>query len=696
MKIHNGFRLGRIEDYDHIICLDYGHGNCTATQVIKSKVVRDLASDEISNKKYRRELIEKLSLDPKYPEIPSAILYDKDEVRIGVQAAGKKGCRLYFKVCPDQFEKEYQGVTYGKLTFDFIRELMNNIRRKNNISPGARILLLIGCPTHRDWLKRDNLNLYEQLIKKASGASQVIVLQESRAAIVNAYNAQDEENVWITKGILVVDFGSSTTDCTWLKTGEKPFEFSWRLGAHEIEEGMLELALRRKGLTEADLSVDDKETFLWIFRRRKEMYYNGEAVDPVNIHIYELDSEGKPVIKADGRRKELLQFEVDIDDGFMQEVTNNRTFKVKKDQDEWEEDSYVNHCKKLFMTARNLLEKHECKTIVLTGGASRMGFIWKICREVFSRENGYPDIVFPNGGDPSFSVSMGLAYAVLQDLDAEHKLGAVQKEVREKIDEIINTYMDVSAEAVFNVYEKAIGLELNAWKNSSSDADKSINSLVNVVNRTLTDGRLRPEINSAILSCHADMVKKCGQVIQQCINENFSRLYHNILPEKSYQLSKEQWNKILSAFDLTSFVNAKTLVGDGQGFGETILRVTIACALLAVSRVLALAGQPVRLLYNLFCGTGDEISNSEWNNIYYEMFRINEVANGDLSKPLNDKKRERIVQEIGEKLPGELKPKIRQSISDSIEEAKRSGKVQLDQMVMDELGEAVELIAFYS
>lgn len=696
MKIYNGFRLESIDNYDYIICLDYGHGNCTATQVIKSKVVRSFDSLENNNKKYRRQLIERLSLDPKYQEIPTAILYAGDAVKIGVQAAGKKGCRLYFKNCPDQFEKKSEGITYGKLTFDFIRELMNSIRRKNNIPENARILLLVGCPTHRDWLEQKNLELYAKLLKEASGAGQVIVLQESRAAVINAYNAQDQEDIWITQGILVVDFGSSTTDCTWLQTGKKPFEFSWRLGAHEIEEGMLALALQKMDLSAADLSAEDKETYLWVFRRRKEMFYNGEAVDPVTIHIYELDPEGEPVIRADGSKKELRQFEVNIDDAFMNEVTNNHTFTVKKDDDEKDEDSYVNHCRKLFMTAKSLLEGRECRTIVLTGGASQMAFIRQLCEEIFCKENGFENISFPYGGDPSFSVSMGLAYAILQDLDAERKLKLIQDEVKAQIDKEISDFISRASKDVSEVYKRSIAETLDSWQDNQSVIVKNIEGLRAAVNKALTSLSNKAAADKKIQKCYTDMAAHCETVVQECVNNHFSELYHNILPRESYQIREEQWKTIFSAVNLSSFITAQTLVGDGRGLAESVVRLTLACVLFAASLASALLTQPARFLHNLVCKAGDEISYQEWQESCDEIFKVYEVASVDTRELLSYDKRKKIVKDVKEKLPAELEPRIKEKITANIEAAKASGKIPIDQMVMDALEDAVELIAFYS
>lgn len=116
----------------------------------------------------------------------------------------------------------------------------------------------------------------------------------------------------------------------------------------------------------------------------------------------------------------------------------------------------------------------------------------------------------------------------------------------------------------------------------------------------------------------------------------------------------------------------------------------------AASLASALLTQPARFLHNLVCKAGDEISYQEWQESCDEIFKVYEVASVDTRELLSYDKRKKIVKDVKEKLPAELEPRIKEKITANIEAAKASGKIPIDQMVMDALEDAVELIAFYS
>ena len=82
---------------------------------------------------------------------------------------------------------------------------------------------------------------YAELISEATGISNVIVTEESRAAVfilLDIYNLQEEIN--LQGGALVLDFGSYTADATYLLPEEGSVNICWELGDAQVERAMLE------------------------------------------------------------------------------------------------------------------------------------------------------------------------------------------------------------------------------------------------------------------------------------------------------------------------------------------------------------------------------------------------------------------------------------------------------------------------
>lgn len=283
------------EYYDLIIGVDLGHCETTADTL---KGAGAYGAKTIS-----------LDLDEnKNRECPTVILYAPDRVFIGRAAGGKPGSIAYFKAQPGLWDKSVSGHAKKQMMSDFLGELMGQMRRYNPdlFQSADKIMLLVGCPTSKSWLQPpERQQAYERLIQRATKATCVRVVPESRAALFTAFQmltlAENTQAVTTKKiqtlnGAVVFDFGSSTADFTYMQLGKYLIERSWMLGASEIEKGMLRQILAENGLSMADVHPQEIGALTYRMREQKEKYYSDGGGDPYIIQISKLDENGDPIV----------------------------------------------------------------------------------------------------------------------------------------------------------------------------------------------------------------------------------------------------------------------------------------------------------------------------------------------------------------------------------------------------------------
>ena len=466
------------------IGIDLGHCEATATfpEQIKTgqyKVERlSLLSDKekiiptqiiLTNKQ-----MQKLKGWPR----PTYALLQDLELQIGEDlpadaSDGELFC--YFKTAPQNFDRLYAnsgcakeyGITYGMLMACFVFSLVNNLLKLNDnyfdASDRKNIDLLIGCPSTSDWTASDAKKEYAALVKAATNVHHVRIVPESRAAMFSSV-----ENrlglVSALDGALVFDFGSSTVDCTYMLLGRKLLEFSWNLGAAKIEQQIVQntyqKAMEEKGsFSPTPTSYAESMNYV---RRAKENYYSKKKQPPIFCDFKKME-DGSDVFVA-----------VQLDAQYMKRVTEENKISIRCDSRNTRSGSWKKLCRDFFREAARQVEKAEyyvmergkkkrvpcgVKSIVLTGGASRMDFIYELCQETF------PDAHIYRETNPSYTVSNGLAWVAVSDENLPVCKEAALYEVTSNHECDVTALQDKLSDKLFELVVETVEEQAKAWAN---------------------------------------------------------------------------------------------------------------------------------------------------------------------------------------------------------------------------------------
>ncbi len=258
----------------------------------------------------------------------------------------------------------------------------------------------VGCPAGWDSNSRE---LYREIFEKA-GYPPVKIVSESRAALVSACQSRHLQvgyNI-LSRPVLVVDIGSSTTDFAYICGGhevEMQTAGEVSLGGGKMDEALLDRALDQSSAGKKLRDVF-RESQPWrsycefAARRLKEKYYQDEeywAANPCTQTI--LVRYGRP-LKLTLRMDE--QTAAYLTDGKLDNL-GGRSF----------HEEFVSS---LEAVARQI-SGQEPELIFLTGGVSRMKAVRQWCRQVF------PRAVVISGAQPEFSIAVGLAWSARIDED---------------------------------------------------------------------------------------------------------------------------------------------------------------------------------------------------------------------------------------------------------------------------------------
>lgn len=294
----------------------------------------------------------------------------------------------------------------------FVREIYNILIDKHLAREPLHFV--VGCPSGWSLLVREQ---YATLLKE-SGLSSVKIVAESRAAFLEAKDSCQISNHDIEGNVfLIIDIGSSTTDFTLVnKLKEQYVDFGHNsLGGGLIDKAILTYTLEHN---------KDKEQLKKLFsicpfyqkcvelecRRIKEDFFSKEK-----------DYQDKPL-------KKVITL-IDPDDP--EEDISFKIILKPEDIQAIAEIPVVEHLtwmqafeKELILVKEKIADTLP-QFILLTGGASRMGFVLEICTKIF------PNAEIKKGTEPEFSIARGLALAGRIDIkideflkEIDHLLGS--------------------------------------------------------------------------------------------------------------------------------------------------------------------------------------------------------------------------------------------------------------------------------
>ena len=332
---------------------------------------------------------------------------------------------------------------------------------------GEDCCFYIGCPAGWDSQAREE---YRELFEKA-GYPPVRIISESRAALVSACQSRHLQigHDILTKPVLVVDIGSSTTDFAYVCGGtevEMRTAGEVTLGGGVMDEILLE---------ESVAASPDKSEIRSIFaesepwknycefaaRRLKEKYFSdGE---------YWKDHECRETVLIRYRRPVRLTLRMDA--VMADRLLNGPSARLGGK-------SFRQVFEKSLRDVRDSLTGEMPQLLFLTGGVSALPDIRKWCRAAF------PEAVVITGAEPEFSVARGLAFCGRIDDEL--------RDFREEINELLSSktvdtivenhiaelYRDAVDTMVKPILENAAAPVFELWRNGSiaalSDTDEAL------------------------------------------------------------------------------------------------------------------------------------------------------------------------------------------------------------------------------
>ncbi|MBQ2040911.1 MAG: Hsp70 family protein [Lachnospiraceae bacterium] len=310
----------------------------------------------------------------------------------------------------------------------FAAGVLGELLLQGDLIRGDDQCFYVGCPAGWDKSARED---YREIFESA-GYPPLKVVSESRAALVSACRSRHLQVGYdiLSRPVLVVDIGSSTTDFAYIMSGrevELKTGGEVSLGGGIMDEILLEEAIDAS-FDPARIRKIFSENEAWrtysefAARRLKEKYFSDEEywknetlTQTVTIRAQLLPARLKLSMNPEIADK-LINKKV--------ERLGGRSFKEV-------------FTESLVQVRQSITDKQP-ELIFMTGGVSRLAAIRDWCREIF------PEAVVICGSEPEFSVAKGLAYC-----------GKIDEELREFKADIAAL---IDSTAVEDLVEKNIGV----------------------------------------------------------------------------------------------------------------------------------------------------------------------------------------------------------------------------------------------
>lgn len=249
------------------------------------------------------------------------------------------------------------------------------------------------------------------------------IQKESRAAYFRARTQPDSKiDSQVKNGVLIVDFGSSTVDFTYLNGMiSAPIDDGCALGASEVERTLMEYALLRP-----------KDSYMHEFAMR---FGNDKDSNPYNQMLYKF-REAKEAFYG----KKLPVFSIGFDYGLLTSSESSPIFGfggISFTRDQVNEilgkgvpGGYIERVREAAREfKKEKLKDNKVACVYLTGGASRMDFVREIFMDVFDLDAAH----CPPDDNPSVIVSQGVAHLSYADVKAAEKEAELKKLAQEAI-----------------------------------------------------------------------------------------------------------------------------------------------------------------------------------------------------------------------------------------------------------------------
>ncbi len=326
----------------------------------------------------------------------------------------------------------------------------------------------IGCPAGWDKADREEY----RVIFESAGYPPLKIVSESRAALVSACKSRHLQVGYdiLSKPVLVIDIGSSTTDFAYIMGG-KEVELKTggevALGGGIMDEILLEEAVNASP-DPSKIRKIFSENEAWrtycefAARRLKEKYYS-------DVEYWQKE----PLSQTVSIRTQLIPVRLklamtpDIADKLLNKKTDRldgRSFRqVFTDS--------------LRQVRENILDRQP-ELIFMTGGVSKMQEVRQWCREIF------PEAVVICGSEPEYSVSKGLAECGLIDEELSEFRAEVDQLIESSvIEEIVEKNINELYRSTVNsivdpILENVALPVIDRWRDGSIDRLEEIDAIL--------------------------------------------------------------------------------------------------------------------------------------------------------------------------------------------------------------------------
>lgn len=344
----------------------------------------------------------------------------------------------------------------------------------------------IGSPAGWDKTARED---YRQIFEQ-TGYPPLKIVSESRAALVSACQSRHLQVGYdiLSKPVLVVDIGSSTTDFAYimggkevdLKTGGEV-----ALGGGIMDEILLEESIElspdpgriRRIFTESEAWRTYCE---FAARRLKEKYYSDEDYWKENLCMQTV------IIRA---QRIPARLKLVMNEKMAEKLINRGTPRL-------DGKSFREVFQASLHTVKESITEKLPELIFLTGGVSKLPAVRKWCREVF------PDAVVICGNEPEFSVANGLAYCGRIDEELREFKAEIDRLIASTVvEDIVGRHMDTlyrnTVDAIVDpILEHAALPVMDCWREGSIDKLEDVDAAM----EQETESYLHSEEGRALLA----------------------------------------------------------------------------------------------------------------------------------------------------------------------------------------------------
>ena len=340
----------------------------------------------------------------------------------------------------------------------FAGGVLGELYMSGGLIKGEDCCFYIGCPAGWDRAQRER---YREIFE-AAGYPPVRVISESRAALISACQSRHFQVGYdiLSRPVLVVDMGSSTTDFAYISSGreiELQTAGEVALGGGIMDELLLDASVEASPDREELRRVFDQSppwrTYCeFAARRLKEKYFSDEE--------YWSQKGCTQTVTVMGRKRLRLEIKMDAERAkrilespapqlagrsfrhvfseSLQEIRRSLEAQEKASVSKSQQGSEKGFLKEIGKDSGSESAKDVKNAtadvpgghgrlpelLFLTGGVSRMPALREWCREAF------PEAIVITGAEPEFSVSRGLAYSGRVD----EEIRAFRQEVRDLVD----------------------------------------------------------------------------------------------------------------------------------------------------------------------------------------------------------------------------------------------------------------------